>query len=185
MIGCKTGAGATSRTRFTGSPDGRQVRRAENRVRHFVGSSTRTAPSAANPARQPDQSAHRCTFSFRNRGYSEHRIIGKWKRGCGCDSAANLRSGVHGCADAGFGWFKRLCFDYFHNCEGQRPRIVAMTAHARWQKTGARCLAAGMDEYIQKPINADAMLAVLTATPRSVNDQTAQATRLSTGKIHF
>mgnify|MGYP002382048052 CR=1 FL=1 len=66
--------------------------------------------------------------------------------------------------------------------KGQRPRIVAMTAHAMAEDK-ARCLAAGMDEYIQKPINADAMLAVLTATPRREQADSPSDTALD-GKIH-
>ncbi len=46
---------------------------------------------------------------------------------------------------------------------GQRPRIVAMTANAR---TGDRtqCLAAGMDEHLDKPMRIDALMAALSAT---------------------
>ena len=66
--------------------------------------------------------------------------------------------------------------------KGQRPRIVAMTAHAMAEDK-ARCLAAGMDEYIQKPINADAMLAVLTATPRRERSDSPSDTAFD-GKVH-
>jgi len=46
-----------------------------------------------------------------------------------------------------------------------RPLIVAMTAHAMAEDK-ARCLAAGMDEYMQKPINAAILVDVLRRAPR-------------------
>jgi len=51
--------------------------------------------------------------------------------------------------------------------EGQRPRIVAMTANAM---AGDReeCLAAGMDDYVTKPIRVDALVEALNhARPRN------------------
>ena len=46
-----------------------------------------------------------------------------------------------------------------------RPRIVAMTANAM-QGDREQCLAAGMDDYITKPIRSEALRAVLELTPQ-------------------
>ncbi|HKX40011.1 MAG TPA: response regulator, partial [Burkholderiaceae bacterium] len=44
---------------------------------------------------------------------------------------------------------------------GLRPRIVAMTANAM-QGDRDECLAAGMDDYVTKPIRVDALVDALT-----------------------
>ena len=47
---------------------------------------------------------------------------------------------------------------------GRRPRIVAMTANAM-QGDREACLAAGMDDYVTKPIRVDPLVDALQKTP--------------------
>ena len=46
----------------------------------------------------------------------------------------------------------------------ERPRIVAMTANAM-QGDREECLAAGMDDYLTKPIRVDELVAMLGQIP--------------------
>lgn len=53
--------------------------------------------------------------------------------------------------------------------DGDRPRIVAMTANAM-QGDREMCLAAGMDDYIAKPIRVERLVEALTETPQRAKE---------------
>ena len=53
---------------------------------------------------------------------------------------------------------------------GERPRIVAMTANAT-QADREACIAAGMDDYLTKPIRVEELIASLARTEPRTDEQ--------------
>src|SRR6266568_5711997 len=66
--------------------------------------------------------------------------------------------------------------------EGERPWIIAMTAEAM-SGDRERCLEAGMNDYVAKPIRVDQLVAAIKRTPRREAGETAQPAERSNGPI--
>ncbi|MFL5799620.1 MAG: GAF domain-containing protein [Actinomycetota bacterium] len=66
--------------------------------------------------------------------------------------------------------------------EGERPWIVAMTAEAM-SGDRERCLAAGMNDYLAKPIRVDELVAAIKRTPRRESGATVPTPGASDGTI--
>ena len=92
--------------------------------------------------------------------------------------APDLRRGADGRADARDGRPRGDAADHRALARGERPRIVAMTANAM-QGDREVCLAAGMDDYVTKPIRVDALVEALNQAyrARGADDMTATGDR--------
>ena len=78
--------------------------------------------------------------------------------------AADLRRRADGRADARDGRARSLAPDHARWPPDERPRIVAMTANAM-QGDREMCLAAGMDDYLTKPIRVERLVEALNHVP--------------------
>ena len=85
-------------------------------------------------------------------------------RGRRIGAAPGLRRHPDGCPDAGNGRPRRRPTDLRPVAAARRPRIVAMTANAM-QGDRDMCLAAGMDDYLTKPIRVERLIEALSRVP--------------------